>query len=407
MRVGGTVRALGSSRVAKLKIEVGYSTVEVKARVNLFGTDLGLVLEPAEYAGFFMVPRWEELINLLGNGSARKEFRWRPEHLRYQLVRSLFHALRQIEHIVLKYGLDMRAGEKQLLTRAREVALILNSYSLGLGREVQSPYPRNLTRVSAEVIKQLGEPRSLPVREGQAYLKAVLVKRDSAGRANETAAMVKALAASDRFRERLEDGVMCIEPVVVMRQKALLNLFYLTEYQIEVTLDLVNRLLRLPLRRRELKTLDRRRLANRLNFLGQELDRFEFNPYRLSFSDAAGELRLAAKDLFGLGQTDWPRALPPLEITRRSLEIKQRQIEIERIIFALTRQHYGVATHLTLDEAARRIRQINRFFEALDDSRFKRRIRLAVLNSLDAALMNLPSAPDLARESLKSASELL
>ena len=110
MRVGGTVRALGSSRTAKLQVEVRGIWVEVQARVNLFGTDLGVVLEPPEYAGFFLVPRWEELICLIENGSSRRAFRYQPEHLKYQLVRSLYHALRQIEHIVLQYGLDLRAG---------------------------------------------------------------------------------------------------------------------------------------------------------------------------------------------------------------------------------------------------------------------------------------------------------
>ena len=192
-----------------------------------------------------------------------------------------------------------------------------------------------------------------------------------------------------------------------MRQKALLNLHVLAEYQTSITLDLVRRLLGLPRRRPLLKTMTRRQIASRMIFLSHELARFEFNPYRVSFSDVAGELRIVAKDLIQLGQSNWVRAIPALEVTWRSLLIKQRQIELERIIFALTRRHYGIATRLTLDEAVKRIRLVEKFFEVLDDSRFKRRVRTAVLGHLASALQALPADPKAAREFLKSASELL
>jgi hypothetical protein len=173
------MHAVGSSSRLTLAVTIGRKKVDATVRSNLFGSDLGVIVGPYEYRGLLLVPRWEELINLLGQGQSRRVYRWRPEDLHYQGVGSIYHGLRQIEHILAAYGFRLDQGEKALVLRAREAALHANLIALGLRTGTVDETSESLRTVTDEIIHELGNPRNLPKREGRDYLADLVSKPSS------------------------------------------------------------------------------------------------------------------------------------------------------------------------------------------------------------------------------------
>lgn len=400
---------LGSTDRRTLTVGIGPKQTAVQMRANLFRSDLGVITGPAEFQGMLLVPRWEELLRLIADQTMRRFYRFRPEDLRYQAVASLYHAIRQVEHIMAGYGLTFAHGEKALMLRARAAALDANQIALGLAKGTVDRTAEELRAVTGEIMIELGRPRDLPLREGQRYLAELASGRDKSGRANETVTMVRAIAASERFRERLEDGIMRIEPVVVMRQKVLLNLHELACFSIGVALDFVSGLVReLDTHRTRFYSdhLNVARSQNRLRHFATELRRIDFHPYLVPLTLVVQELRASAYDL----PTRPAQAVQTLLRARESLRLCQFQVELQRFILILTRVTLNTRP-MVLFKALERILSLERTLRDISDNSFQYPVRFDLFKLLSEAraLLIAPTAATCttAREVLKQAADLL
>lgn len=355
--------AIGGGIVTRVTIPFGKErrVVETVSRMRVFRQGIGVVLEPEEYAGMIVVPRWEELEKLIAAGESRRNFRWRSEHLNYEALGSVYHAFRQTWHILAKYGLDLATGEKAKMEEARRLARELNFTILGLSSDARIKGTRRVTREAVQAfMATIGEPRAIPKREAREQILAVAKGADSRGRPNPSALMARAKTAERRIEERLED-VMAIDPHIVARQKTLLNMIQVAELR----LDAVDHFLDLLLRRDGLRPLferrERRVIAGQLECYAQELERIDFAPYRNACRETARDLREARDRIRTAGTMNGVTMLAirrPLARARRAIAVKRLQKEIERLIFLLTRtlvlEKRKAATH-KIEEAVARI----------------------------------------------------
>ncbi len=404
------MHALGSSSRLTLSVTVGRKRADLQVRPNLFGSDLAVVVGPPEYRGLFLVPRWEELIRLITHQSSRRAYRYRPEDLRYQAVGSIYHAIRQVEHVLTSYGLVLDHGEKSLMLRARQAALHANQIALGLRSVTVGETAEDLKVVAGEILHELGEPRNLPKREGKQYLSDLLSARDIRGRANATVVMVRAIAASERFRERLEDGIMRIEPVVIARQKTLLNLHELAWFVIDMALDFVTHLVQqLETRRQRFyeNELTVARAQHRLRQHATELLRVDVHPFLVPLGFVVDEFREAALKL-----PKHPEAAVALLLrSRESLRLAEIHVELQRFIFVLTRIQLGIRPVPKAGELEGRRVALRKRFAAINDEGFRFPVRGQVLALLDQASEPLAvptrESCEIARGFLKQAGDVL
>jgi len=140
---------------------------------------------------------------------------------------------------------------------------------------------------------------------------------------------------------RLHDEIMYIDPRIEARQKVLVNMIQLAELRLRSLNDLLTKLLErdglLPL------TLNLRRrqvVATQLQYYAEDLGAIDFNPYRHACAKTAQDLYNAAVFLKASRYINATN----LRIIRRllvnchsAIAIKAQQIEIERLIFRLTK----------------------------------------------------------------------
>lgn len=337
------VRPIGGGKLkAVYPVAAHGRKLKLVARMPIFGRDdLGVVVGPAAYAGKIIVPHWEELARLLKPGQSRFDFRFRPEHLIWQLVTDVHHTLRQVGHILANYGYDPLEGEKAAMLKAAKAAERLNLAVLELEPGASIAKMREQTSAAlAEAAQVLGKnPRKLSKLEAQEQITRLQSGTDSRGRVNPSVAMTRSRIAFERVTERLGE-IMTIDPHIAGREKAIRNMIHWVELILH---DLVNKHLTSLLVRDGLRPAlnprIRLRMAAHLEYLAQRLEGIDFNPYRLAALETITDLREArnllrenAVDSYGL------RLIRRLLIKCRSaIAIKRVQIEVERLIFNLTR----------------------------------------------------------------------
>ena len=353
------VQPIGGGSLRKFIVQVGDRAMEVTARMPVFGVKFGVVTEPAEHAGAILMPRWEEILKLLSPNESRRSFRWLPSHLRWQLVASVHHALRQMSHILNKYGFELESGEKSAMLEAALCAHELNLAFLGFNPGTSVAAVREDTR---EAIGRIGsilgkpiKPSKLEAREQVTKLKAGADSRD---RVNPSVGMVRSRTIFDRVSERLSE-IMTIDPQIESRRKALLYLILLTEQYLEDADDMLKPLLRRDGLRPMLGSRQRLLTAGGFEHHAQQLDRIDFRPYRNAASETSRDLR-EARDLLRDGQvnTQGLRYLRRLLIKCRSaIAIKREQVEVERLIFILANAEYkaGRFPRVTTEKLAERL----------------------------------------------------
>jgi hypothetical protein len=203
---------------------------------------------------------------------------------------------------------------------------------------------------------------------------------------------------------------MRIEPVIVARQRTLLNLHELAWFAVDVTLDFVTRLVRrLETHRASFyeKQLTVAHAQHRLRQLATELLRIDYHPYLVPLGFVVEELREAALKL-----PRYPEAAVPLLLrSRESLRLAEIHVELQRFIFVLTRISLGVRTVPTNGSLETRREALTRKFSAIKDETFVHPVRTKVLGLLEQArgpicLPTLQSI-EVARGLLKQAGDVL
>lgn len=384
------MKPIGRGQKQKLLVNVGEGRrIPVNARMNLFGLKLGVVIPDSwEYLGKIVVPHWEEMRKLLPKDANRRQFQWKLEHLRWQLVSSVYHAYRQTWHILVKYGFDFSMGEKNAMQAAANLARELNLTVMGTATPVDLDALREQTeKAIIGIAELLGQPRTLPKQEAVQLLTSLQAGTDSSGKVNPTVMAVQSTALHARLLERLEEEVMAIDPHIQLRQKALINMIQLTELRLEAVRHFVSLLLK---SRGLVPVLDKSRrkvIETQCEYCAQQLATIDFNPYRSNCRLTARDLRVI-RDLLRAGKVDRSELSQIRKLLikcQSALEIKALQIELERIIFRLTRTVHRQSA-LPVATTVKGIQRIQRSLQLIDESHFRHQVCVEANQLLEAAL---------------------
>lgn len=261
----------------------------------------------------------------------------------WQIVTSVFHAIRQTWHVLTKYGKDMTLGEKQAMARAAALARDLNLTVLGYGRPKADVHElRNRTRSAlSEALQKLGNPRKPSKVEAKDQLEKLASGTDALGRVNPGAFMARTIRSRESILRRLEREILQIDPQIFRRQRALVQMVLFAEQVVLFAVrDFLVRLndsgIHGVLDRPEI----RRMAIQHLRYLAGDLDRLDFAPYRDACFETAKDLCEAAEILEGgnLQHEETRRELLRLLTACESAMIaKAVQLRIERQLFVLMR----------------------------------------------------------------------
>ncbi|MDD5566782.1 MAG: hypothetical protein PHH01_01160 [Patescibacteria group bacterium] len=378
------MKPIGSRRIEEVRV---YGADDrpgvVQARVNLFGTDIGVATEPIDLAGCLLVPRWEDVLSQLPVGR-RQRYRWEPTDLRCQVVGGAYKALRQQVIVCHQYGLTLKQGEKSVVLEARTLGQRINSAVVGLRQHNVEEVRASLQPLIREILEQPGmtKPRSLPKREIQRILAKLERVEDSLGRANPGALIVEALRTVELTDERLLEAIMRVEPIVVMRRQVFINLIQWAEWIFGDLIDLCDKSLR-PRALRGMSRIDVRRLQGHLWEMAQRLDGIDYYPYVVNARYCARELRSAAACL---ASGEWREFRSLITRALMSARIKQAQILVERVIYRLLISILGGWKRIAYEAIKRDLDAATQIVRSIDESGFSRQIRSEVLVITEAAL---------------------
>ncbi len=327
------MRPIGSDSVLPIRVYVRDRPKDIFGRVDVFGSDIAVVTRPSEFSGFIAVPRWEEVLDeLIAN---RRRYRWKPEHLRFQLVDGSYKAFRQVLAVLAQYGLTLGQGEKLTILEVRNLAQALNRAVVGLRWNNADEYAARLRPIARQILRKPGmqRPRSLPKREILEILDRMSDARDRLGRPNEGALLAQTLKLMDLTEERLMQAIMRIEPVVAMREKVFLNLICWANYVFGRLTDYLELVVQ-PSAFASADRRDVRRIHHYQLILAQELDGVDYRPYVVNARYISQELRAGAECLVAGSLAEYR------QLASRSLmsaRLKQAQIVIERVIYLMLR----------------------------------------------------------------------
>lgn len=404
-------KMIGGGRIENVRISLGRKgKIYVKARTGLYGTGIGVIIEKGDWQGMILVPRWESIRKLVKTTREVPKIKWTPSEIHRQKFPSIYYAIRETYHILVEnYGVDLKVGEKALMLSAIEAAQNLNLAVIGLRKGNEEIYRVQLNKLVNQIERKIGHTfYNLFKQEGINYLEKLRTTRDSLGKVSETVKMVGALAAKKRFTGRLEE-IMCIQPVIEERRKALLALRDLIEYRLAKT----KHFLWTIRERLNLKTFisdktEKERIVTHLLQLANEISQIDIQPYLFTCQMIGKELREAVRNI---QNQEIDEALILLNRSLESLKLKdvQKKIEelIEKITVFLFRKKITEPDKLILEEVREIIRNLGR----ISEEEFEIKTKEMTIRELELALSYLKTYSldgfDLAREDLKNASDYL
>jgi hypothetical protein len=134
------------------------------------------------------------------------------------------------------------------------------------------------------------------------------------------------------------DEIMRIEPRILGRQQVLLSLIHLAELYLEVTKNFLDKLLEFDGFTPLFDSNRRAVVADHIEFLAQELQLLDFNPYRQMCVRTAQDMR-SARDILRLrrmSSADWSNLRELLMRCHVAITLKNIQVAIERVMLKLT-----------------------------------------------------------------------
>lgn len=319
-------KMIGGGEEQKISIVYKKKQMSVSARMGLYGTWLGVVLD-GPCTGYIIVPRWQDVSKLVSSSRDIPRIKWTRDKITYPVVPSLYYALRQAFHILYHYGSSLQEGERYLVLESLKAARELNYAALGLRKGNVEKYERAFRAIVDKIEAQIGTRFYNPYRlEAFQYFQKLRNPRDKLGRPSETVKMVQAKAAERRLQMRIED-IGYIIPVTREWKKALEIIKDMIELRLQEAKAFLTDLLNED--RYKKSTQDvvcRARIVSRLLTLAQEMHRIDIQPYTFTCLMCVKELP-KARDLLLDGKVEDARLI--LDISLRSLQLKdiQRQIE--------------------------------------------------------------------------------
>ncbi len=325
---------IGGGQKELVEVQIKGKKTKLWARMNLWGTDLGVVMSEGAYQGYIIVARWEEASGIISREKLplKRIERWRPSWLKRMLLPSLYDAYRQTLHILHQYGEKISLGESNLMLQAHKEAKELNLAILGLRKVNVRDYEARLRqRVETLIQKTGGEAREINKKEALEYLNKLKLLRDKSGKVSETVKMSEAYALMRRFDARLHEGIFHILPVIVTRHQVLKLMLEIIRYYLRSAEDFLKKLLELKEKIPD-EDWQRQRLALRLQYLAFDLERIDLNPFR-SCQWCAEEMQKAGNFFY---KREDAKALSILRTSFFSLRMKRIQENLERFILELT-----------------------------------------------------------------------
>ena len=323
--------------------------MDVTARMNILGLNFGIVLRPREHAGKF----------LFRNVDASS----------WQLVESVYHALRQTEHILYKQGLTPSRGEKKLLRQLRKTGLQLNLCALELGTDMRRhALQRDYDRLAMQITGSLIGARNRSKKAAADQVSHLTGTSHSVKIANFPADRARSETARRKLGERANE-IQYIGPRIAARQHALINLIGTAETELEIAREFLVPFLKHHGLSLLIHSTQRRIVADRCEFLAQDLIQLNFRPYSKMCILSASDLR-TVRDLLQ------HRALTVgiIKAIRKcftrclaAITLKNLQIDIEREIYRLMQAEQS-GTKVPRALLRRKISTIDNALAGLDDS---------------------------------------
>lgn len=371
------------SEVAAVRSKRPKEVVCVIARMPLFGRPSGVILHPKRLAGQMLVPRWE-------NGKGRNEGKHVPKWT--VVPGGVFAAIRQTQHILNQYGTDIGMGEKSDMFAAMRLARELNVAILTAppGTDAEAMRER-LRDAIMESSRLLGMPRTLSKKGALALLAAIGKGGDARGRPNPSALMARSVALQERLRDRFEQEVLVIDPMIEARQKAFIEMVQLAFGWLTALDDYLAKLLAYDGLRPLLTSEGRSANMAHLTFFANEIGGIDFDPFRLACEETVVDLRRCVHLLrYGplTGGPDGKLA----EIRRRlincrnAVALKAVQIDLERSIFRMTQALAREDARYPFSDERRRLNALLTRLDRLDERWMRKRVVAEARANIIAAL---------------------
>lgn len=379
--------SFGGGRVKQIQISDNGRLQPATARVDIFGTDIGIVHDgPHRIA----VPQWRnQLINDLLR--AGRPPRYTPDTLVYQVVGDVFAGVRYTHRVLYgNYGVDFYSGMKGRLMKAIGVLDQMSLLALGFRKGTIDRHIGDFQRMIGEVFTLVGtDPTDLRKKKVITYGERIKCGRDSRGQVNPSAAMMQIIAGKKDLQSVVE-SIMSIEPSIIRRQQVLVSIVNYAEAVITGVRQFLDLLLMGDNFTKIEETGDEReKVLISLGFYRQELQTIDIAPYYRTCFAIRDEFRRAIEDI---KEGKFVHARRLLSRSRESLKIRGVRLDIERMLMLVMLNETDPRAHpLALPELYTHLADCVRRLSAVDERGFALPVLKDAIPHLGIALGRLQS----------------
>lgn len=372
------MKAIGGGRILDLSTKPPGL---LRARIRPFRARLGIIHDPKEHRGKILTPGRNKISLLL---HSREGIFSVPD---WTVVMDVYAAFRQTQYTLISYGIEPDTGERAILVKILENAILLNDRVLGLKPGIRPERVRErIETLVASMVDPLEHARNLNKRAALAHLEELKTGADSKGRHNPQALAARTVAIQRNVRARL-DEIASIQPRILVNQMALKRMIGEAELWLTATGDFVWKLLDRDGLMPVLHYQRRTQVIAHHEFLIANLEAIDYNPYVTVAAFTASDLRLVTDMLRdGRQNGDTLRQIrKQLTLASVALHLKSTHIRIERLIYALSFKQLGTR-QLPLPKVRQDIESIIQTLAKIDDSLLRRPIADQIRRHLSIAL---------------------
>ncbi|MDP3964879.1 MAG: hypothetical protein Q8Q20_04485 [bacterium] len=333
----------------------------------------------------------------------------------WQVVASIYHAYRQIWHILWQHGVDVHTGEKSRILKVIELARELNAAALGVSAATvsQAELRQQLRPKIYEASRLLGRPLRPSKQKAKQQLVAIGAAQDSRGRINPTVQQVRSISAVNRLWERLEDEILVIDPQMRRRQEVVVTLIQWAELVVWTTYEFLLLLVRNGGMVHPFLDSHRREVARLAIFYAQGVERIDYLPFRGTCHETASDLRKLAAIIEANRGAELQKQIPPIvRVCRSALLLKRMQFLLEDWIDGVARELAEAGcSRFPFTTLRRDLEVMRRELRKIGDRGFRKPVCQSAIAALDETLTLFveDGQPELGRlkDSLKAISFVL
>ncbi|RJO59006.1 hypothetical protein C4546_04225 [Candidatus Parcubacteria bacterium] len=353
---------IGGSQEEDLAVWEGDVCYSVRARA-LFKSRIYVITQAPErrLLGCLAVPRWS-------NVPTEKDLRFFNRKrvakvLRYIVFADLYFLNRALKHGDSFY-LQEESGEIPRLNQVLEVCHRLNGVLLGLRKgNVDELIVIIVGMVEKAILDVNPNATNSLKKEILNQFTAIGNIEDSLGRVNNGALLARLVAIRERTMRREADAVD-INAVWALRRRVVSMCLEILEFQVKAAADYLKQVLD---NWHEVSILRRIRVAEQLEIYARVFEGIDIQPFRPTFLYSTDEFKHAAEFL-KTNKVAEAHAL--LKTTYAGFQLRDLRIELEKLMFAVSRKRRFPKTDFDFSETISRLE-----------------INIAILNSWDTSQM--------------------